>query len=75
MKVNNNIKKTNKESIFEMKDATKILKRSYENPLLNIKDFPGCAQIYIPEHIMNGDEKGQVLFAALWAGAAKDKLI
>ena len=41
MKVNNDIKKTNKESIFEMKDATKIFKRSSENPLLHIKDYPG----------------------------------
>lgn len=56
MKVNNDIKKTNKESIFEMKDATKILKRSSENPLLHIKDFPGCAQIYNPAPVMYGDE-------------------
>ena len=40
-----------------MKDATKILKRSPHNPLLHIKDFPGCAQIYNPAPIMHGNEK------------------
>ena len=51
MKVNNDIKKTNKESIFEMKDATKILKRSSENPLLHIKIFQGVLKFTIQHRL------------------------
>jgi predicted GH43/DUF377 family glycosyl hydrolase len=39
-----------------MKDATKIFKRSENNPILHIKDYEGVAQIYNPSPIMYGDE-------------------
>lgn len=39
-----------------MVDATKILKRYEENPLLHIRDYPGIAQIYNPSPVQMGDE-------------------
>lgn len=42
--------------MVEIKDATKIMVRSGQNPLLHINDFPGCAQIYNPSPAMYGDE-------------------
>lgn len=38
------------------RDATKILTRHPQNPLLHIKDFPGIAQIYNPSPVKLGDE-------------------
>jgi predicted GH43/DUF377 family glycosyl hydrolase len=38
------------------KDATKILTRHPQNPLLHVKDFPGVAQIYNPSPVKFGDE-------------------
>ena len=38
------------------RDATKILKRHPQNPLLHVKDYPGIAQIYNPSPVMFGDE-------------------
>lgn len=34
------------------KDATRILKRHPQNPLLHVKDYPGVAQIYNPSPVM-----------------------
>ena len=39
-----------------MKDATKIFKRHEGGPLLQVKDFPGKAQIYNPAPVQCGDE-------------------
>lgn len=39
-----------------MKDATRILKRHPQNPLLHVKDFSGVAQIYNPAPVQFGDE-------------------
>lgn len=39
-----------------MKDATKILTRYENNPILHIKDFPGIAQLYNPAPVKFGDE-------------------
>lgn len=39
-----------------MKDATTIMKRHGDNPLLNVKDYPGIAQIYNPSPVQVGDE-------------------
>jgi predicted GH43/DUF377 family glycosyl hydrolase len=39
-----------------MKDATRILKRHPQNPLLHVRDFPGIAQIYNPSPVQYGDE-------------------
>jgi predicted GH43/DUF377 family glycosyl hydrolase len=39
-----------------MKDATTILKRHSDNPLMHVKDYPGIAQIYNPFPIQHGDE-------------------
>lgn len=38
------------------KDATSILKRHPLNPLLNVNDMPGIAQIYNPSPVQYGDE-------------------
>ena len=38
------------------KDATKILKRYEGNPIINVDDYPGIAQIYNPMPIQYGDE-------------------
>lgn len=38
------------------KDATGIFKRSPNNPLLNVRDFEGVAQLYNPSPVMYGDE-------------------
>lgn len=40
----------------EMKDATRILKRHPQNPLLHVKDYPGIAQLYNPAPVQFGDE-------------------
>jgi len=56
MEVKAKILQNNGEVKFEMKDATKILTRHLQNPLLHIKNFPGYAQIYNPAPIMYGDE-------------------
>lgn len=48
--------KTDCQSKSELKDATKILSRHPENPLLRISDLPGCAQMYNPSPVMYGDE-------------------
>ncbi|OGV32405.1 MAG: hypothetical protein A2020_00735 [Lentisphaerae bacterium GWF2_45_14] len=39
-----------------MQDATRILTRHPQNPLLHIKDYPGIAQIYNPSPVQYGDE-------------------
>jgi beta-1,4-mannooligosaccharide/beta-1,4-mannosyl-N-acetylglucosamine phosphorylase len=39
-----------------MRDATKILTRHPQNPLLHIKDYPGIAQIYNPSPVQYKDE-------------------
>lgn len=39
-----------------MKDATKILTRYENNPILHIKDFPGIAQLYNPAPVKFGGE-------------------
>jgi predicted GH43/DUF377 family glycosyl hydrolase len=39
-----------------MKDATRIMKRNPNNPLIHIRDYPGTAQIYNPSPVMFGDE-------------------
>jgi predicted GH43/DUF377 family glycosyl hydrolase len=39
-----------------MKDATRILTRHPQNPLLRIEDYPGVAQIYNPSPVQFGDE-------------------
>ena len=39
-----------------MKDATKILKRYHNNPIMHVKDYEGIAQIYNPAPIQLGDE-------------------
>ena len=38
------------------KDATTILKRYEGNPILNVKDYPGIAQLYNPSAVKFGDE-------------------
>jgi predicted GH43/DUF377 family glycosyl hydrolase len=38
------------------RDATRILKRYEGNPILDVKDFPGVAQLYNPSPVMYGDE-------------------
>lgn len=43
-------------SLEQMKDATRIMKRCPENPLIHIKDHPGFAQIYNPAPVdFNGE--------------------
>jgi len=39
-----------------MKDATTILKRHQNNPLLSVKDYPGIAQLYNPSPVMYNGE-------------------
>jgi beta-1,4-mannooligosaccharide/beta-1,4-mannosyl-N-acetylglucosamine phosphorylase len=39
-----------------MKDATGILQRHPENPIMHVKDYPGVAQIYNPSPIMHNGE-------------------
>jgi len=39
-----------------MKDATRILQRHPNNPLLHVKDYPGIAQLYNPAPVMYNDE-------------------
>ncbi len=38
------------------KDATRILKRYENNPVLDVKDYPGIAQLYNPSAVKFGDE-------------------
>lgn len=38
------------------RDATKILKRSSNNPIMHVKNYPGVAQIYNPSPVQMGDE-------------------
>ena len=38
------------------KDATRILKRYENNPILHVKDYPGIAQLYNPSVVKYGDE-------------------
>lgn len=52
-----------------MKDATRILKRHPNNPLLHVKDFPGVAQIYNPSPVKFGDET--ILLVSVVEHAAK----
>lgn len=40
----------------QKRDATKILKRIEENPIIHVKDYPGIAQIYNPSPVMLGEE-------------------
>ena len=54
--------------IDESKDAI-VLKNATEREITSIVVTRSLS------HILIGDEKGQVLFATLWAGAANDKLI
>ncbi|MBQ7574345.1 MAG: glycoside hydrolase family 130 protein [Clostridia bacterium] len=39
-----------------MKDATNILKRYENNPILHVKNYPGIAQLYNPSVVKYGDE-------------------
>ena len=39
-----------------MKDATRILTRYENNPILHVQDFPGAAQLYNPSPVMYRDE-------------------
>lgn len=39
-----------------LKDATRIMKRHPNNPLMHVKDFPGIAQIYNPAPVKFNDE-------------------
>lgn len=39
-----------------MKDATKIFTRCEANPILNVEDYPGIAQLYNPSAVKIGDE-------------------
>ena len=39
-----------------MKDATRILTRYENNPILHVRDFPGVAQLYNPSPVMYRDE-------------------
>jgi len=51
------------------KDATRILKRHPQNPLLQVKDYPGVAQIYNPSPVMyNGQTLLLVLVQKLYSG-------
>jgi predicted GH43/DUF377 family glycosyl hydrolase len=52
-----------------MKDATKLLKRHPSNPLLNVKDYDGIAQIYNPSPVIFGDET--ILLISVVEHAAK----
>lgn len=52
-----------------MKDATHILKRHPQNPLLHVKDYPGVAQIYNPSPVVFGDET--ILLVSVVEHAAK----
>ena len=52
-----------------MKDATKILTRHKENPLIHVKDYPGVAQIYNPAPVQFGDET--ILLVSVVEHAAK----
>lgn len=38
------------------RDATRLFTRSEANPVLNVKDFPGVAQLYNPSPAICGDE-------------------
>ncbi|MCK4921744.1 MAG: glycoside hydrolase family 130 protein [Bacteroidales bacterium] len=55
---------------LEKRDATKILSRHPQNPLLHISDFPGCAQLYNPSPVMFGDET--ILLVSVVDHAATD---
>ena len=39
-----------------MKDATRILTKYENNPILHVRDFPGVAQLYNPSPVMYRDE-------------------
>ena len=52
-----------------MKDATKILQRHPQNPLIHIKDYPGTAQIFNPSPVTYGDET--ILLLSVVEHAAK----
>lgn len=41
---------------IDMKDATRILTRYNNNPILHIRDFPGVAQLYNPSPVQYRDE-------------------
>ena len=38
------------------KDATNILRRCEQNPVIDVKDYPGVAQLYNPAAVKVGDE-------------------
>lgn len=40
----------------DLKDATTIMSRHPQNPLMSIDDYPGYAQLYNPSPVMFGDE-------------------
>ncbi len=42
--------------VKRVKDATKILQRNPNNPLMHVKDYEGIAQIYNPSPVQFGDE-------------------
>jgi len=42
--------------IIVKRDATTILKRYEKNPILDVKDYPGIAQLYNPSAVKFGDE-------------------
>jgi len=52
-----------------MKDATKIFKRHPGNPLIQVKDYEGTAQIYNPSPVQFGDET--ILLVSVVEHAAK----
>ena len=37
-------------------DATRILTRCPQNPVIDVKDYPGIAQLYNPSPVKLGDE-------------------
>jgi len=53
-----------------MKDATRILKRHPQNPLIHVKDYPGIAQIYNPAPVKFNDET-LLLVSVVEHGATK----
>jgi len=54
---------------INMKDATKILTRHPDNPIIHIKDYPGVAQIYNPAPVQFGEET--ILLVSVVEHAAK----
>ena len=52
-----------------VKDATKIMKRNPNNPVINVDDYPNLSQIYNPTGVKFGDETIVVASVVEHAGA------